>query len=173
MAKNKIFKSLVIVLLTVLAALGLAGLFLLSGKYFPGNAKISVPEKTIAEQLAECLPKSDLASHEKCAQLLNGIKNFDECVAAGFSIMKSNPPQCTTLDGRSFTDQTNSSWEMALFAINNCEVSKIFQTHSQIVTLTLKNGNKLTAIEPEIDDVFDAAELARAKCGEIRQMATE
>ena len=34
--------------------------------------------------------------------LLSQITDFDSCVAAGFSIMKSNPPQCATSDGRSF-----------------------------------------------------------------------
>lgn len=58
--------------------------------------------KNLAEELRDCLPKSDTASHEKCQQLLNTIKNFDECVEAGFSILKSNPPQCLLPDGRNF-----------------------------------------------------------------------
>jgi hypothetical protein len=50
------------------------------------------------------LPKSDTISHEKCTQLLSQIKTFDDCVFAGFSIMKSNPPQCATPDGRTFVE---------------------------------------------------------------------
>jgi len=60
----------------------------------------------LAVQLAECLPRSDGASHEKCLRLLGQIKDFDDCVMAGFSIMKSNPPQCATPDGRTFTQQS-------------------------------------------------------------------
>lgn len=124
-------------------------------------------DNDIAAQLRECLPKSDTLSHEKCQQLLNNIKNFDECVSAGFSIMKLNPSQCATPDGRTFTDETNSTWEMAVQAINNCEVEKVFQTHSRLVTLTLKNGNKLIATEPEIDAVITITEATKLKCGRI------
>ncbi|OGF28163.1 hypothetical protein A2303_01970 [Candidatus Falkowbacteria bacterium RIFOXYB2_FULL_47_14] len=68
---------------------------------------VSWPESEInlAEALAECLPKSDSESHEKCQELLSLIHDFDDCVAAGFSIMKSNPPQCATPDGRTFTEE--------------------------------------------------------------------
>jgi len=63
-------------------------------------------QMSLADELKECLPKSDTVSHEKCTELLATIKNFDDCVNAGFSIMKSNPPQCATPDGRAFV-QTN------------------------------------------------------------------
>lgn len=61
-------------------------------------------DNNLAEELKECLPKSDTASHEKCNELLKQITDYDSCVAAGFSIMKSNPPQCATPDGRTFTE---------------------------------------------------------------------
>lgn len=59
-------------------------------------------QKNIVEELKDCLPKSDMASYERCKELLATIRNFDDCVNAGFSIMKSNPPKCTTPDGRTF-----------------------------------------------------------------------
>lgn len=59
-------------------------------------------QKTLTDELRECLPKSDTASHEKCNELLKQITDYDSCVNAGFSIMKSNPPQCATPDGRTF-----------------------------------------------------------------------
>lgn len=124
-------------------------------------------DNDIAAQLRDCLPKSDTASLEKCEQLIKIIRNFDECVMAGFSIMKSNPSQCATPDGRTFVQETNSTWEMAVQAINNCEVEKVFQTHSKIITLTLKNGNKLIATEPQIDDVVFATEATELKCGRV------
>jgi len=66
------------------------------------SIQIQSKEMTIAEELKECLPKSDMESHEKCNELLSTINNFDDCVDAGFSIMKSNPSQCATPDERTF-----------------------------------------------------------------------
>lgn len=60
------------------------------------------PNNSLAEELKECLPKSDTASHEKCNALLGRITDYNSCIGAGFSIMKSNPPQCATPDGRTF-----------------------------------------------------------------------
>jgi len=61
-------------------------------------------QRTLADELRDCLPKSDTASHEKCNELLKQITGYDSCVTAGFSIMKSNPPQCATPDGRTFVE---------------------------------------------------------------------
>ncbi len=61
-------------------------------------------KKILADELKSCLPKSDLDSQEKCARLLRQIINFDSCVEAGFLIMKSNPSQCSTPDGRTFVE---------------------------------------------------------------------
>ncbi len=66
------------------------------------SIEIQSKEITIAEKLKDCLPKSDTESHDKCNELLATINNFDDCINAGFSIMKSNPPQCATPDGRTF-----------------------------------------------------------------------
>ena len=126
----------------------------------------------IKAELKECLHKSDIASHERCNELLATIRNFDDCVTAGFSIMKSNPPQCATPDGRSFTNEANSNWNIVLTAINNCEAESVFQTHSKLVTLKLKNGDKITAYEPQIDDVMNVVESLNGKCGHIR-LSTE
>ena len=65
---------------------------------------ITENKTTLADELKECLPKSDTASHEKCNELLKQITDYDSCVNVGFSIMKSNPPQCATPDGRTFVD---------------------------------------------------------------------
>jgi hypothetical protein len=86
--------------------------------------------------------------------------------------MKSNPPQCATVDDRTFTDETNSTWDIALIALNSCEVESVFQTHSKLITLNLKNGNELTAYEPNIDDVMEVIDDLQGRCGKIR-IATE
>lgn len=62
-------------------------------------------DNSLAEQLAKCLPMSDMGSKEKCDELLKEITDFNSCVAAGFPIMKSNPPQCATPDGRTFFEK--------------------------------------------------------------------
>jgi len=136
------------------------------------SIKTKSEQLSIAEKLKNCLPKSDTASHEKCNELLATIRNFDDCVKAGFSIMKLNPLQCATVDGRTFTDETNSTWDVALTALNSCEVESVFQTHSKLITLNLKNGNELTAYEPKIDDVMDVINGLKGGCGDVR-MATE
>ena len=136
------------------------------------SIKIKSEQLSIAEELKDCLPKSDTASHEKCNELLATIRNFDDCVKAGFAIMKSNPPQCASPDDRTFTDETNSTWDVVLAALNNCEVESVFQTHSKLVTLNLKNGNELTAYEPQIDDVMEVVDGLKGRCSDVR-MATE
>lgn len=133
---------------------------------------LTAKDTTLADELKECLPKSNMTSHEKCNELLASIRNFDDCAHAGFSIMKSNPPQCVTSDGRNFTDETNSDWNIVLMVLENCEVESVFQTHSKLVTLKLKDGNKITAYEPQIDDVMKAVQNLNGKCGNIR-LATE
>jgi hypothetical protein len=127
----------------------------------------ALDENTLASQLAKCLVSSYSGDKEKCGELLKQITDFDSCVMAGFSILKSNPAQCQTIDGRIFIQETNSTWEQALLAVNNCEVEKVFQTHSRLVTLALKNGNRLTAREPQIDDIITIVRASESKCGKI------
>jgi hypothetical protein len=63
-------------------------------------------------------------------------------------------------------------WESIKQAISHCEVEKGYQTHDRVVTITLKNGEELTAIEPQIDDVMILVKEAELKCGKIL-MGTE
>jgi len=58
--------------------------------------------ESLSDQIKKCIIMSDMASKEKCDLLLKQITDYGSCVAAGFSIMKSNPPQCATPDGRTF-----------------------------------------------------------------------
>jgi predicted NAD-dependent protein-ADP-ribosyltransferase YbiA (DUF1768 family) len=130
------------------------------------------PNENIANELRDCLPKSDWASHEKCGELLEKIVNFDDCVNAGFSILKSNPPQCATPDGRTFVQETNATWEMVQKALCACEVERVFQSHARIVKVELKDGRELTATEPVIDAIMRLAAEVEPQCGQII-MSTE
>lgn len=72
------------------------------------NYKPSALDKysvSIADELQDCLPKSDMASKEKCDRLLESITDFEDCANAGFPVMESYPERCSTPDGRSFVKQ--------------------------------------------------------------------
>ncbi|MDD5172684.1 MAG: hypothetical protein PHG59_00880 [Patescibacteria group bacterium] len=62
----------------------------------------ALSEDTLFNQIAKCLVSSRSEDQEKCDEFLKQISDFDSCVMAGFSIMKSNPLQCATPDGRIF-----------------------------------------------------------------------
>ena len=65
-----------------------------------------------------------------------------------------------------------SSWALIKQAINNCEAESVWQTHDRAVKVKLKNGEELTAVEPELDDIIDLAIATEPKCGKIL-MGTE
>lgn len=60
-----------------------------------------------------------------------------------------------------------TAWELVKRAIGECEAKRVFQAHSRAVKAELKNGQELTAIEPELDDVMKLAVSAEPKCGKI------
>lgn len=66
------------------------------------------------------------------------------------------------------------TWEAAKHHIKNCNVKEVFQRHSRVVELTLKNGETRKAVEPEIDEVFELLQEPEVanECGEII-MSTE
>lgn len=47
------------------------------------------------------------------------IKSFEECVAAGYPIMKSNPPQCAVPGGETFTEKIIGADVKSVVAANN------------------------------------------------------
>jgi hypothetical protein len=69
------------------------------------------------------------------------------------------------IEGIAFTNI--SSWELIKQAIDNCKVESVWQTHDRTVRAELKNGEKLTAVEPKIDDIINMSEAAEPKCGSI------
>lgn len=64
------------------------------------------------------------------------------------------------------------AWEEIKKLIKDCEVESVFQAHSLEVSAELKNGQKISAIEPKIDYIIDLAQEAGPTCGKII-MATE
>lgn len=69
--------------------------------------------------------------------------------------------------------KTDAQWEAIKLAIENCQVGETSQAHSQNVSVTLKNGQVLYAVEPEINDIYYLVRYAAAKCGRRISMATE
>ncbi len=64
------------------------------------------------------------------------------------------------------------AWEEIKSFIKDCEVESIFQAHSLEVSAELKNGQKISAVEPRIDYIINLAQEAEPVCGNII-MATE
>jgi hypothetical protein len=59
------------------------------------------------------------------------------------------------------------SWKAIESAVQDCQAEKAFQTHSRQVTLQLKDGNEIIAIEPDIDDIIRIIDAAEQKCGQV------
>jgi hypothetical protein len=68
--------------------------------------------------------------------------------------------------------ENDENWLAIKTAVAECRAESIMQTHSLRVSANLKDGTRLEATEPEIDDIIDLAIAAQEKCGSI-PMATE
>ncbi len=66
----------------------------------------------------------------------SAITNFDECVAAGFAILKSNPRQCRTSDGTLFVDTR---------AANN--ETKVYPQHDDIHVFVQPDKTELFVVD--------------------------
>lgn len=63
-------------------------------------------------------------------------------------------------------------WVQAVQHLENCNVEMAMQTHALDVHLTLKDGTRIHAVEPVIDEVFAVLDRTRENCGTI-PVATE
>jgi hypothetical protein len=68
--------------------------------------------------------------------------------------------------------ENDENWLAIKKAIAECRVEFTMQAHSLAVSARLKDGTKLEAVEPEIDDIINLVIAAQNDCGEI-PMATE
>ena len=64
------------------------------------------------------------------------------------------------------------TWPHAIEQLEACNVSLAVQTHALDVYLTLKDGTRVRAVEPNIDEVFRVLDEVRGECGTI-PVATE
>jgi len=95
----------------------------------------------------------------------NGIVSCDDVNNHDFP--REIIPSC--LDNGTIIDL---SWSRIKRSIENCNVKSVFQNHNREVSITLKNGGNLSAVEPKIDDVFDSVTAVLSKCGNVI-MSTE
>jgi len=56
------------------------------------------------------------------------------------------------------------SWTEARALLRHCDVTAVEQTHSRLVTLTLRSGARRYAREPRIDDLFREINRLPARC---------
>lgn len=104
-------------------------------------ARVKPPETaSIARQLADCLPKSDMQSHRTCTRLLAGITDFRTCAAAGLPVMESDPPRCATPDGRTFTQPTVSGTSPETVSIEGKPTCLSHKGNPQVTTMECAFG---------------------------------
>jgi len=118
-------------------------------------APIEVDYKIVEVLEEECLSYSDCVLPTEYA-LSSSCPYSVKCINSQCSIVC---PQIT-------------EWDRIKQAVNNCNVKSVMQTHARQVTVELKNGDTIEAIEPEIDDIFDIVKKTEDRCGKII-LATE
>ncbi len=62
------------------------------------------------------------------------------------------------------------SWQEAIEILKSGKVDSVFQTHSRVVTLIMKDGSELQTREPSIDLVFDVIDECGAPCADIAKI---
>ena len=82
---------------------------------FPNTCLIGAcgcsPENSKEVKFCECGGGSCF-NGTACSRIPNvRVTNFEECIAAGYPIMKSNPPQCMTPYGQTFIEETKNPME--------------------------------------------------------------
>lgn len=87
----------------------LSALFIAIVAFINSIPGMPVSQKNIRAQLQECLPKSDMASKETCDRLLQSITTFEDCMNAGFTVVKTDKEICQLPDGRMLIKQSSAS----------------------------------------------------------------
>jgi hypothetical protein len=69
-------------------------------------------------------------------------------------------------------DDVEVSWTRVVTLVRDCEAKRVDQTHSRLVTVTLRDGRRALAREPRIDAIIPVVNHAAHRCGPIT-FATE
>jgi hypothetical protein len=70
------------------------------------------------------------------------------------------------------TDLAQVSWTTLVSLVRDCKAKRVDQTHSRLITVTLRGGGKALAYEPRIDAIMPVVNRANERCGPIT-FATE
>lgn len=104
-------------------------------------------------------------------QLICLITALLTAACAGALIPLSAPSPAST-GPHAATDSPAIPWEDAERLILSGEVAQIFQLHSLDVMLILRDGRRLTTVEPRIDAVFEVVDRCGDPCNQML-LATE
>ena len=69
-------------------------------------------------------------------------------------------------------DTGEVTWTRVVSLVRTCKAKRVDQTHSRLITVTLRDGRKALAYEPQIDAIIPVVNRASATCGPIT-FATE
>jgi hypothetical protein len=94
--------------------------------------------------------------------LLQGITQGENVLVRKLQLLTEGQSAVAPQPGNIFI-----SWADAVDLIKGCHVGSVMQAHSLDVSLELKNGERLQAVEPQIDEVFDIVTAASGTCGDI------
>jgi hypothetical protein len=105
------------------------------------NEEISVPEEALPIAPDPALPEATLSTE---------------------TLEESGVPE-----ENASSESSEVSWAEALEFLNNGEVTLVAQSHDLEVSLVLKDGRTVTAVEPSIDAIFEAVEACGDACSNI------
>jgi len=88
--------------------------------------------------------------------------SFDE---SGRLVLESSSSSIIFVNKES--GQNEKNWNLIKQSVANCDIKSGGQTHARKVEVTLKNGDKLEAYSPKIDNIFDIVNNAEEKCGKV------
>jgi heat shock protein HslJ len=66
-----------------------------------------------------------------------------------------------------YSEYNARKWELIKQAVKDCKVKEAGQTHGRKVSVELKNGQRIEAFEPNIDDIFSIINESEEKCGDV------
>jgi heat shock protein HslJ len=87
---------------------------------------------------------------------------FDE---NGRLVLRSGSSSMVFVDKGS--EQNKKNWDLIKQAVADCNAEEVGQTHDRKVRVTLKNGDKIEAYSPKIDNIFDIVNDAQESCGKV------
>jgi hypothetical protein len=62
---------------------------------------------------------------------------------------------------------TRVSWSRLASLVRECKAKRVDQTHSNLVTVTQRDGRKAWGYEPRIDAIIPIVNRANTRCGPI------